>query len=73
MSDFTSEDDLNTFEGWLKYQLGDTILSPDKLEIWRSIYEECKPSSSLGLMNLKPLRSGEYRYAVALRDGSDLC
>jgi hypothetical protein len=72
MSDFTSEDDLNTFKGWLKYQLGDTILPPDQLEIWRSMYEECKPPSSLGLMNLKPLRPGEYRYAVALRDGSDL-
>jgi len=72
MPDFTSEDDLNTFEGWLKYQLGDTILTPDQLEVWRSIYEDCRPSGSFGLMNLKPLRSGEYRYAVALRDGPDL-
>src|SRR6202022_4101756 len=72
MSDFTSEDDLNSFEGWLKYQLGDTILTPDQLQAWRSIYEDCRPSGSFGLMNLKPLRSGEYRYAVALRDGPDL-
>jgi hypothetical protein len=39
--------------------------------VWRSIYEDCRPSGSFGLMNLKPLRSGEYQYAVALRDGPD--
>ncbi|SRR6266702_4356386 len=72
MPDFTSEDDLGTFEGWLKYQLGDTVLTSDELETWRGIYEECQPASPVGLIDFKPLRSDEYRYAVALRDGDDL-
>ncbi len=38
MPDFTSEEDIGTFEGWLKYQVGDAILAPDQLEMWRSVY-----------------------------------
>jgi hypothetical protein len=72
MQDFISEDDLRTFEGWLKYQVGDAALTSDELETWRGIYEECQPASPVGLMNFKPLRPDEYRYAVALRDGPDL-
>jgi hypothetical protein len=49
MPDFTSEDDIGTFEGWLKYQVGDAILAPDQLEMWRSVYEDCRPSGSFGL------------------------
>ena len=56
----------------LSGEVGDAILAPDQLEMWRSVYEDCRPSGWFGLMNLKPLRPGEYRYAVALRDGSDL-
>ena len=73
MPDFTSEDDIKTFEGWLKYQgIDESTLTLDELEMWRSTFDECSPSSSVGLMKLKPLAPGEYRYAVAVRDGSDL-
>jgi hypothetical protein len=59
MLDFTSEDDTKAFEGWLKSQVRHTILALDQLEMWRGMYEECRLSSSVGLMNLKPLRPGE--------------
>jgi len=74
MRDFISEDDLDTFEGWLKYQAVDvTIISPGELAIWRDLYDEVKKASVLtpkvGRMKLPP---GEHRYAVALRNSEDL-
>jgi hypothetical protein len=71
---FISEDALNTFEGWLKYQAVDAAAtSPVDLEMWRSLFEETHKSASpkVGLMKLNPI-PGEYRYAVAFRDGPDL-
>ena len=39
--DFISEDDLLTFEGFLKYQAVDpTVLTPDELAMWRSCFDE---------------------------------
>jgi hypothetical protein len=75
--DFISEDDLSTFEGWLKSQAIDAATAaPEELENWRSIFDEVRESAAaipkVGLMKLRPLVPGEHRYAVAVRKGSDL-
>ncbi len=77
MREFTSEDDLDTFEGWLKYQVVDTAtITPEQLAMWRDYYAEGSKrdlaTPKVGLMKLPPRIPGEYRYAVAVRDGSDL-
>jgi hypothetical protein len=73
---FINEDDLSTFAGWLKFQGFDAAAAtPDELAMWRRHFEEAQQrglSSPVGLMKLKPLKPGEYRYAVAVRDGSHL-
>jgi len=67
---FISEDDLQTFEGWARYQCLD-LSSQEELETWRGVFDEMRQRSSgspkVGLMKLKPT-PGEYRYAVAVRD-----
>jgi hypothetical protein len=70
MSDFISEDDLNTFEGWLKYQAVDpATLTPDELQQWRSYFDEAHRNKDpkMGLMKLQA-RPGEKLYGVAVRD-----
>jgi hypothetical protein len=43
MAEFIDEDDLKTFDGWLRYQAIDPItLPPEQLENWRRVYEEAK-------------------------------
>jgi hypothetical protein len=74
--EFISEDDLDTFEGWLRFQAVDAATAkPDELAMWRGLFDEVTKRSSaapkVGLMKLQPV-AGEHRYAVALRDGSDL-
>jgi hypothetical protein len=76
MRPFISEDDLDTFEGWLKYQAIDAAtLTAEQLTMWRGYFEEAKQRGAatpkVGLMKLRSI-PGEYRYAVALRDGSGL-
>jgi hypothetical protein len=76
MDDFISDDDLRTFDGWLRYQAVDPArLTPDELEMWRGYFVEAKRRSEdtpkVGLMKL-PRVPGEQKYAVAIRDGSDL-
>jgi hypothetical protein len=73
---FISEDDLSTFEGWLRYQgIDAATTTPDELGIWRSHFEEGRKRAlatpKVGLMRLQPV-PGEHRYAVAVREGSDL-
>jgi hypothetical protein len=75
--DFISEDHLSTLEGWLKYQAIDpATVTPEELENWRSIFEEVRESAAavpkVGRMKLRPLVTHEHRYAVAVREGSDL-
>src|SRR2546430_11762030 len=77
MEEFITEDDLSTFEGWLKYQGVDSATTtPEDMAKWRDIYGEVKERSlatpKVGLMKLRPLGPGENRYAVAIREGSDL-
>jgi hypothetical protein len=76
MPEFISDDDLKTFEGWLKYQgIDAATIPPDELAQWRSVFEEGRARAlatpKIGLMKLRPV-PGEYRYAVAVREGSDL-
>src|SRR6266566_49678 len=72
--DFISEDDLKTFEGWLRYQ----AVSPataDELEVWRRLFDDARHRSAtapkVGLMKFQPV-PGEYRYGMALRNEGDL-
>lgn len=72
--DFISEDDLSTFEGFLKYQAVDpATLTSDELAMWRSFFDDAaqrrESSPKVGLMKLRPAEAGEQRYGVALRDG----
>jgi hypothetical protein len=76
MQEFISEDDLKTFEGWLRYQAVDAATAtPDELAMWRGLFDEGSERSlgtpKVGLMKLQP-KPGEHRYAVAVREGSDL-
>ena len=74
-SEFVNEDDLATFEGWLRFQHFDaTTATPDELEAWRGMFDEGEKKAALkvGRMKLRPLVEGERRYAVAIRDGADL-
>jgi hypothetical protein len=71
-----SEDDLSTLEGWLRYQgIDAAAVTPDELEMWRDAFSEVRQRAlatpRVGLMKLKAIQ-GEHRYAVAVRDGSDL-
>jgi hypothetical protein len=75
--DFVSEDDLDTFEGFLRYQAVDPATAkPEELAVFRKLFDEAQAkkaaSSRLGPMKLRSLKPNEYRYAVAIRHGSDL-
>ncbi len=71
MSHFISEDDLKTFEGWLKYQGYDpTMLAADDLTKWRDLFDDIskRPDSKVGLMKLGSSVPGDRIYGVAVRD-----
>ena len=74
--EFFNEDDLDTFEGWCRYQAVDVAtLTPGELTEWKAAFEETKSLSeatpTVGLMKLRPT-PGEFRYAVAIRNESGL-
>jgi hypothetical protein len=76
MSDVITEDDLLTFDGWLKYQAIDATTTPaSELANWREIFDgvrfQAATTPKVGLMKLRAL-PGEHRYAVAVQDGADL-
>jgi hypothetical protein len=77
-SNFISEDDLNSFEGYLCYQAIDpTTASPGTLASFRETFEEAQKAKAAApklrpLKKLRDLKPGEYRYAVVVREGSDL-
>jgi hypothetical protein len=53
MDDFISEDDLQTFEGWLRYQAVDPAVTTD-LEVWRRLFADARRQAAaapkVGLM-----------------------
>jgi hypothetical protein len=68
------EDDLYTFDGWLRYQGIDPVIAPpDELAEWQKLFAEIRkrPNPKVGLMKLRPI-PGEYRYAVAIREAASL-
>ena len=74
--DFT-EDDVATFEGWLRYQALDlTAMSVEEISTWRTMFDEVLQARAnrtpAGRMKLPPLGAAEYRYAVAVRDSNNL-
>jgi hypothetical protein len=75
MDDFISEDDLLTFEGFLKYQGVPATATPEELNMFRGFFDEAtllhKTGPKVGLMKLQPV-PGEQKYAVAIRDGPEL-
>ena len=76
MGEFISEDDLKTFEGWLRYQAIDaSMMTEEELSNEQHIFDEaqrqCAANPKVGLMKLQPV-PGEYKYAVAVREGTDL-
>lgn len=76
MQEFISEDDLATFDGWLKSQAVDpAMITSDELILWRSYYDEARTLSlatpKVGLINRRASLS-ECLYAVAVRENSDL-
>jgi hypothetical protein len=75
MKEFISDDDPQTFEAWLTYQALDTsLMTTEELATWRCCFEDTRKqraSSQGGLRNLKPV-PGESKYAVAVREGTDL-
>jgi hypothetical protein len=75
VQEFISEDDLKTFEGWLRYQAVDTTTAPVALATWQRLFEEgrqrCATIPKVGLMKLQRV-PGEHRYAVAVQEGADL-
>jgi len=76
MDDFINEDELHTFEGYLRFQCVDpATLTPDDKTMWRDIFDDvqrrCAATPKVGLMKLQPV-PGEQKYAVAIRKGPDL-
>lgn len=76
MQEFISEDDLKTFEGWLRYQgIDAATTAPEELQMWQAFFDEARKRSAtmpkVSLMKLQPI-PGEHKYAVAVREGSDL-
>jgi hypothetical protein len=76
MDNFISEDDLLNFEGFLKYQaVVPATITPDELKFWQARFDEAmvrrKTSPKVGLMKLQR-RPDEQKFAVAIRDGSNL-
>jgi hypothetical protein len=46
--EFVSEDDLATFEGWLRFQRFDaTTATQDDLELWRRMFDEGQKKAAL--------------------------
>ena len=76
MDEFISEDDLRTFDGWLRYQALDApTMTAEELATWRDIFDDaqrqCAAHPKVGLMKLQPF-PGDYKYAVAVREGTGL-
>jgi hypothetical protein len=72
-AEFISEDDLDTFEGWSRYQaFGETTSSAQARALWDKANANLETFAPVGRMKLPPLSSGELRYAVALEEEEKL-
>jgi hypothetical protein len=70
MSEFISEDALDTWDGFLRFHHQDPATAkPEHLAHYRKLFETRAALPKFGKMKLDPLAQGEYRYAVALREG----
>ena len=76
MSSFISEDELLTFDGFLKYEaIVASMCAPHELKSWRDCFDdnmrrfECSPKVGLMKLARKP---GQQLYAVAISDASGL-
>lgn len=72
MRDFIGEDDITTFEGWIRYQGIDVgALTPAELGIWQQSYRDLRQRATatpkMGRLTLRSV-AGEYRVAVAVED-----
>jgi hypothetical protein len=74
VQEFITQDDLDTFDEWLRLQALDaTMMTPDVLAMWRRIFDEGRARSlATPKARLRNLPPDEHRYAVAVREGSDL-
>jgi hypothetical protein len=75
--DFISEDDLLTFEGFLRYQcINPDAVPADELKAWRrrfdELVEQITTGPKVGRLKLRALLPDEKRYAIAIQDGADL-
>lgn len=73
--EYINEDELNSYEGWLRYQAIDlSTLSDDEAASVRTLFEGAvrarATARKVGRMKLK--RPGESTYAIAIRDNLDL-
>ncbi len=73
--DYIGEDDLDTYEGWLKFQgLDLSTLTEEEAAGLRELFETAVKARAtackVGRMKLK--RPGQSTYAIAIRDGGDL-
>jgi len=76
MSQFISEDDLDTFEGWLRFRAIDfAALQPDQLAMCKADFEEASrkrhSTPKVGFIKFRAKES-EFLYAVAVRDDLSL-
>lgn len=76
MGDFISEDDLLTFDGFLKYQAVDpAVCTQEEIEMWRDLFVEAMhrraTAPKVGLMKLRSV-PGEQKYGVAIQRDADL-
>jgi hypothetical protein len=65
------------FRQALRYQGVDAATTmPEELAVWRRVFEDARERSAtspkVGRMKLQPAVLGEHRYAVAVREASDL-
>jgi len=76
-ANFLSEDDADTFEGFLQLQGVDpSVATPEELATWRELFDEATAiraaTPKIGVMKFQPPAAGEYRYAVAVREDDEL-
>lgn len=69
---FIDEDELRTFEGWMRYQAWDssTLCAEERAQKRREFEETMTKAAAVpkvGAMKLRPMSPGEFRYAVAIR------